>query len=69
MILIFVVTPGSLIYVLSHKKEGLNGVSFKNQYGVLYDEFKAHSKFQIGFYLAFVVRRFLFIAFMFNMRN
>ena len=69
MILIFVVTPGSLIYVLSHKKQELDEISFKNKYGVLYDEFKAHSKFQIGFYLVFVVRRFLFIVFMFNMRN
>ena len=42
---------------------------FFTQYGSLYQEFKIHLKHQVGFYLVFALRRFLFVVFTFFMRD
>ena len=69
MILIFVVAPVSIIFVISHDTKELKSQVFQRDYGTIYKEFRHHSKLQIGFYLVFVLRRFLFISIMFNMRD
>ena len=60
-----VIVPGAMIHLLNEKLEIIQSIEFKNSYGSLYEGVRTDSKFNVAFYLVFILRRmmFSFIAF------
>lgn len=61
--------PLSFLYVLSKSKNVIESEIFKDTYEMLYHGMKTHNKYQISYYLVFIVRRIFFLVCAFKVQN
>jgi len=65
-IVLVVLVPFIIIVLLFNSIETLKKDTYINRWGILYEGLKMHNKFQLAFYLFFLLRRLFFILIVFN---